>query len=469
MNKIKTAISFLSYVAEDGPFKNRVYLAGGAVRDMQLGLAPKDIDIVVTGGINSGIEFAEYVTKRFGIYKEKSNPVIFKTYGTAMFQLDGVFFNLTSLEDVQVECVAARSEKYSNDSRKPAVSSATLEEDVRRRDFTINSLLINLTSGQLLDLTGLGVSDIKNKIIRTTSDPDLIFSEDPLRMLRAIRFSFKYGFRLDDEILISLSRNNFKIKNISQERIREEFDKILVFPNVSEALELMRETGLLYYFFPELDRCFGVVQGRHHTKDVFAHILDVIENSPTRLEVRLMSLFHDIAKPVTRTIGEDDVIHFYQHEKVGAEMSESIMRRLKYPNDMIDKVKLAVLNHMRLKRSGKDGSKFSDKSLRKFSMAVGDQLENILDLMHSDNISHSSKSSLPDQIPSLRKRFETLYYPVENNRPNIPIDGNDLIMLGLKPSKKFKELLDLAVDKWMENPDISKMELVEIIKERLKQ
>ena len=468
MSKIKTTISFISDVVKDGPFKNRVYLAGGAVRDIQLGLDPKDVDVVVTGDLNSGIEFAEYVTKRFGIYKENSNPVVFRTYGTAMFQLNGIFFDSINLDNVEVECVATRGEKYFNNSRKPEVSSLTLLEDVYRRDFTINSLLINLTSGKLLDLTGLGVSDIKNKIIRTTSDPDLIFSEDPLRILRAIRFSFQYGFSLDDEIITSLSRNNFKIKNISQERIREEFDKILVGPNCSKALELMRETGLLYYFLPELDNCYGVTQGKHHKKDVFGHILDVIDNSPLILDVRLMCLFHDIAKPVTRTVGEDNKVHFYRHEKVGAEMAEKIMRRLKYPNITIDKVKLAVANHMRLKSSGSDGSKFSDKSLRKFSMDVGDQLENILDLMDSDNISHSPSSSLPDQIPSLRKRFETLYYPMKDDRPNIPIDGNDLIELGLKPSKLFKELLDLVVDKWLENPDITKNEALEIVKEKLK-
>lgn len=465
-DKIKTTLSLLSEILQDGEFFDRVFLVGGSVRDMQLGLAPKDIDLVVTGDINSGIDFANYLAKKLGIHRDNSNPVVFPTYGTAKVQLNGVKHQDVDLNDVEIECVATRKEEYSGSSRKPKVFHADLMEDVLRRDFTVNSLLVNLTTNEILDLTGRGIKDIQEGVIATTNDSDFIFSDDPLRMLRAIRFAFKFGWRIEDSILESIKQNASKIKNISQERIRDELNKILVGNNVKKAFNLMRELGLLIHFLPELSDCYEVDQGIHHDKCVFNHILDVVEVSPAALEIRLMALFHDIGKPVAKSIDEGK-IHFYKHDAIGAEMAEKIMRRLKYSNDVTAKVKLAVFNHMRLKRSGKNGSKFSDKALRKFSMDVGDQLENVLDLMHSDNISHSIESSLPDQIPNLRKRFETLYYPVKDDRPNIPIDGNDLIELGLKPSKLFKELLNLIVDKWLENPNITKNEALKIIKEKI--
>lgn len=464
MNKIDLALSFLSENLQSGEYKDRVFLAGGAVRDMELGLKPKDIDLVIDGNLDAGINFAIWITHKFGCYREKTNPVIFKTYGTASFSLSNVKYKGVDLSDVFIECVAPRSEKYSNQSRNPTVSSTSLKEDVFRRDFTINSLLKNLTTGVVLDLTGFGKKDIKNKYIRTTSDPDVIFSEDPLRMLRAIRFAFKYDCEIDSNIISSLKFNSQKIKNISQERIRDELNKILTNNNAKKAFHLLYESGLLYFFLPELCECYGVKQGQHHNEDVFNHILDVVENAPPILEVRLMALFHDIGKPKSKTIGLDGNIHFYKHDKIGSEISEKTMKRLKYPNALVEKVSLAVFHHMYFKKSGADSSLFKDKTLRRFRLKVGDCIDDILELMHSDNISHAESSTLPNQIPSLKERFKNLQLNLQNNKPKLPINGNDLIKLGLKPGPIFKELLDKIEEEWCQDPNISKEQCIEIVK-----
>ena len=461
-NKIKITLSLLSEILQNGDFSNRVFLVGGSVRDMQLGLSPKDIDVVVTGDINSGIDFANYLSKKLVIHKPNSNPVVFPTYGTAKIQLNGVKWQNVDLTNVEIECVATRKEEYSGTSRKPKVFHADLMEDVLRRDFTVNSLLINLTTNELLDLTGRGIKDIQEGVIATTNDSDFIFSDDPLRMLRAIRFAFKFDWKIENSILESIKQNASKIKNISQERIRDELNKILVGNNTKKAFHLMRELGLLVHFLPELNDCYEIKQGIHHNKCVFNHILDVVEATPPILEIRLMALFHDIGKPAAKTIDEGR-IHFYKHDLVGAEMTKNIMRRLKYSNDIIENVELAVLHHMDLKASGKDGSLYKDRSLRRFSLTMGDQLDNILSLMHSDNICHSEKSCMPNQIPNLIQRFRDLKAEQPIEKPNLPINGNDLIKLGLTPGPLFKELLSKVLDAWCENPNITKEEALEII------
>ena len=185
-------------LVKSGPFKGRVFLAGGAVRDMEMGLIPKDLDVVVTGDINSGMEFAVWATKTMGNYKEGSNPVLFPTYGTAKFTLKGITYKGVDLSDMDIESVATRKEEYTYGSRKPKVSSGELYDDITRRDFTVNSLLKDLSSGEILDLTGLGKADIKAGIVRTPLNPDKIFTDDPLRMLRAIRFAVKYQLETSD-------------------------------------------------------------------------------------------------------------------------------------------------------------------------------------------------------------------------------------------------------------------------------
>ena len=459
----KAALEFLSDLIKSGPFKGRVFLAGGAVRDMQLGIDPKDLDVVVTGDINAGMDFAIWATKEMKNYKENSNPVTFPNYGTAKFTLNGIIHNDIDLSDIDIESVATRKEEYTHGSRKPKVSTGELYDDITRRDFTVNSLLKDLSTGEILDLTGMGKNDIQAGIIRTPLNPDKIFTDDPLRMLRAIRFAVKYNWKLPMFMLRGLKKNAAQLPNISQERIRDELNKMLVTGHPSKAIKLMKVTGLLPLVIPELLPAVKMIQNKHHKHDVFQHTLDVLSKTEPVLVQRLMGLFHDIGKTVTKTVEpETGGVHFYGHEMAGERMVEDVMARLKYPRELIDAVKLGVRNHMRLKQAGDIGIKMKDSTLLRFRNEMGGQLDNILKLMHADNIAHSEASSMPQQIAGIRQRLEKLKdIPT---KPKMPISGRDLIEMGLKPGPMFSEIMAAVADAWYQNPDLLKDDALRIAK-----
>lgn len=461
--KEAAALSYLEKLAKSGPFKGRVFLAGGAVRDMEMGITPKDLDVVVTGDITSGMDFAIWATKEMNNYKEGSNPVLFPTYGTAKFTLNGIIHNDIDLSDIDIESVATRKEEYTHGSRKPKVSTGELYDDIIRRDFTTNSLLKDLSTGEILDLTGMGKADIKAGIVRTPLNPDKIFTDDPLRMLRAIRFAVKYNWKLPFFMVKGLKKNAAQLTNISQERIRDELNKMLVTGSPAKAIKLMKVVGLLQYVIPELVPAIKMTQNKHHKHDVFQHTLDVLSKTEPVLVQRLMGLFHDIGKTVTKTVEPDTGgAHFYGHEMAGERMVEDVMVRLKYPRELIDAVKLGVRNHMRLKQSGDVGVKMKDSTLLRFRNEMGEQLDNILKLMHADNIAHSEASSMPQQIAGIRQRLEKL--KDVPTKPKMPISGRDLIASGLKPGPMFSEIMAAVADAWYQNPGLSRDEALEIAK-----
>ena len=459
----KAAEDYLSKMVKRSPFKGKVYIAGGYVRDVVRGVDPKDIDLVVAMP-EGGIKFAEWLTKKIGVYKRGSNPVVYPKFGTAKFMMKGVTHKGQDLSDLDIEAVMTRKEQYRAGDRKPDVSPGTLKQDVERRDFTVNSLLKDLTTGEIKDLTGQGKADIKKGVIRTPLDPDVIFSEDPLRMLRAIRFTVKYGWDLPFFMIKSIKRNARKINNISNERIRDEIDKMLVTKRPKQAMRLLKITGLLQHVMPEVEALAGVKQGKYHTKDVWNHSLDVLEKVPPVLTKRLGALLHDVGKKATQQIVDDDV-HFYTHEKVGAKLAGAILKRLKYPGDIIKRVTTSIEHHMRLKRSGDEGEIISDKALRKVKRTIGDHLEDLLDIMDADNKSHSSKSTQGKQIAGIKMRLKDLEnIPVPTK---LPITGKDLIAMGLKPGPKFKKLLGKVQDAVDANPNLTKQQAMGIIKKEL--
>jgi poly(A) polymerase len=460
--KENAALDYLQKLVQSGPFKGRVYLAGGAVRDMQLGKDPKDLDVVVTGGLDAGMEFAKYATQTMNNYSNGSNPVLFPTYGTAKFTLKGIKHNGFDLSDIDIEAVATRKEKYTTGSRKPEVSAGDLEDDVHRRDFTVNSLLKDLTTGEILDLTGKGKEDIRRGIIQTPLNPDVIFTEDPLRMLRAVRFTMKYDWELPMFMIRALKRNAAQLQNISAERTRDELDKMLVTGSPDRAIKLLRITGLLNYIIPEFKTAYKMTQNVHHKRDVFGHTLDVMKGTDPVLLQRLMALFHDIGKTVTRSVTPTGV-HFYGHEDVGADMTRDIMRRLKYPTELIDAVVSGVANHMKLKHGGDDAVQLSDKTLRKFKIALGDKLEDVLNVIHADNTAHSEASSMPNQIVNVRNRLKGLEASTPSE-PKLPITGKDLIDMGVKPGPIFSKILAAVTEKWYENPNITTQQALHIAK-----
>lgn len=458
------ALDYLGTIIKNSPFAGKVFLAGGAVRDEILGKPVKDIDIVVAMP-DGGIEFAKWITKKVGAYKEGANPVIYPRFGTAKFNLRGVKYNDIDLSGVDIESVMTRGEKYETGSRKPEVVYADLKADAERRDLTVNSLFKDLVTGEIKDLTGRGLQDIKDGVVRTPLDPDTTFADDPLRMLRAVRFAVKYNWKMPKELVAALKRNADSLKNISAERIQDEFNKILMTDQPDVGIKLLSYTGLNRHVIPELDAARNVRQNEHHEHDVYDHILEVVRKSPKNIISRLSALFHDIGKPDTKSVGDDGRVHFYDHETRGAEMARVAMRRLKYSNDIIDSVTNVVENHMRLKFAGNDGLGVSDKVLRKFMAKLGSDLPAALDMMHADNISHKGPSAMPDQIPSIQSRISDLSTQQTDTKPKLPINGNDIMRtLDLTPGPILKHLLQAVEDAWYENPSIDAKTAMDIAK-----
>lgn len=460
MTNEEIVLDFLKNLIKGTEWENKLLAVGGYVRDEIMGLKPKDLDFIINGDLDSGIKFSIWLTQKLGNYKEDSNPVIYPRFGTSKVSLNHNKFNLPAID---LEFVAPRKETYTPGSRKPRVTDGDLMDETLRRDLTINSLMKNVSTGEIMDLSGKGISDIKNKIIRTTSDPEIIFKEDPLRMLRAIRFCVKYDFKIEKDILRNISKNAELITTISSERISDELNKILVSPNPAKGIRLLKITGVLSYIMNEFNDTFGMKQNKHHTDDVFKHSMSVLSNTPPNLKSRLIALFHDIGKTLTRTVDEKGEVHFYGHEKEGVKVARSIMTRLKYPNELIDAVASGIENHMYLKHGGDDATKISDKTLRKFMSSVGDNLEYILDVIHADNISHSDESALPNQINIVRERLKKLNSEITSSNEKLPINGDDLIKLGLKPSPLFKTILDAIKDAWYENPNLTKEDALKIV------
>jgi poly(A) polymerase len=450
---------FLRNLIRGTEWEGKVFIAGGYVRDYVMGKDPKDLDLMVNAQ-NGGIEFAKWITKRVGNFKEGSNPVTFPRFGTAKFNLNGMSHNGIDLSGMDIESVMPRSETYVAGSRKPDVGFADLQGDAERRDLTVNSLFKNLSTGEILDLTGKGMDDLKNGIVRTPLDPDKTFADDPLRMLRVVRFYAKYNWNIPMNIVRALKRNASKLQTISAERIQDELNKMLLTSNPHKAVKMLKVTDLLQHVIPEMKLAVKMTQNHHHKMDVFGHTLDVLKTTSPKLVPRLMALFHDIGKVATRSVTPSGV-HFYEHEHVGANMAETIMKRLKYPNELINAVKIGVENHMRLKHGGDAAVNLSDKTLRRFVSDVGEQLEHILEVIHADNIAHSEASSMPNQIELVRGRLTNLN--TTSKKPALPINGNDLkTELGLSPGPHFSKILSAITEKWFENPNISREEALTI-------
>lgn len=411
------------------PYENRLWLVGGAVRDKLLEKPePNDFDIVLEG---DALKLAEFLRVRS---VTKMAPVVYPRFGTAMVRV----------EASTIELITARRESYQAKSRKPEVERATLEEDARRRDFTVNTLLENLHTGEIRDPLGQGMADLQAKVLRTPLEPRATFFDDPLRMLRAVRFKQQLGFEFVPGVAEAIREEAARLKVISEERIRDEWCKMLVMPGAGTSMKELRDLGLLSQFAPEVLEMIGVEQGSYHHLDVWEHSLLVLDKAgPGNLTLSLGALLHDIGKPRTRSEDKNGNTRFFGHEALGADMAVSLLRRLKFSNEQIAPVALLVKNHMRL------GSmpRFTDAAARRLLRDLGGEVEDLLALVAADAESLRPGLKTIDLEP-IRRKLETVTRTTPARSLESPLSGEEIMeLLHLQPGPEVGRVKQMLLDK----------------------
>ena len=455
INKIKELI-------KGSVFEGKVYIVGGFVRDAILGKPIKDVDIVVEAP-DGGIGFATWLAYHTNCHVQGKNPCLFPTYGTAKLQLTSI----KEISDIELECVQTRKEKYNKESRNPATAFGSIQEDAMRRDLTINALYYNISTDKICDFTKHGMEDIENHLIRSTGDPNMIFDDDPLRILRVVRFANRLGWPIEKNTWVGMIKNSKRVSILTQERVTDELNKILLSDNPSDALIKLDRCNVLHKVLPSLTMSKHIYQDLRPKRTLFEHVLQTIDKTPKVLETRLAALFHDIGKLTTYEK------NFMFHSQVGADMAEEVMRAMKYSNAIISTVKKAIETHEEFS-SYMSNSVPRPSVIRKFVVKFDGNdkdLDIALDLIHANNITqmYGKKIKL---VPGIRQKIAELDKKSQNQsgkRLTIPINGKDIMAeFNMRPGPALGLIMDKVKSKVIDNPDITKEELFKYVEEYLK-
>ena len=429
----KEIISYLRKIIEKTEWEGKVFSVGGCVRDLLLRNEIKDIDLVIEVP-EGGLKFTEWLKSNDYL---KGDPVLYPNYGTSMFRLK-------EYPDYPLEAVCTRKERYPDPStRNPETAYGTLKEDCFRRDLTINALYHNISTNKIIDLAG-GINDMRDRILRTTSNPEVIFEDDPLRILRIIRFWGRLGneWRIEKSILEAMEKLNGRLGILSMERISSELLQILCPKEASKCLVLMAKTGVLSVLLPQIEALRACKQGPQHFGDVFEHTLAVIEKVRPREDLRLAALLHDSGKPRCITF-KDGIPKFYQHEVISGDVAKEVMSYLKLSNEIQHKVEFLVRYHMIFKQCGDNAERLKRKKLRSYLNSWGEEnTTDLLELIDADNKSHSKDFCLPDQVIRIKEMIgeERSWFTYK-----LPITGEDIMRVkGIEPGplvKRYKKYL----------------------------
>jgi poly(A) polymerase len=407
-----------------------VFIVGGYVRDMILNRESNEIDFLIIG---EGERYAKLFAEKLGI----NNINIFRNFGTAHFKFG----------DFDFEFVGARKESYKRNSRKPEIIVGSFEEDISRRDFTINTLAVSINNkdfGTLVDQFN-GLDDIEGKIIKTPLDPLTTFDDDPLRILRAFRFASQLDFTVENSTFAAAGKMRKRLKIVSQERITDEFMKILSAPEPSKGLKLLYESGVMRIIFPEIDNLGGVEQRNDfHHKDVFLHTCEVVDNISQvsgNVWLRFAALVHDIAKPQTKKFVEGTGWTFHGHDEIGARMMKSIFRKMKLPFSKLDYVTKLVRLHLRPIALAKE--EVTDSAIRRLIVAAGEDLEDLITLCRAD-ITSKNRDKVFRYLENYEKVMKKVWEVEEKDKLRAfqsPVRGETIMeVCNLKPSKKVGEI-----------------------------
>ena len=488
---------FLGELIKGTEWEGHVYTVGGCVRDELMGCEIKDIDLCVSLP-SGGIRFAEWLRdKRYAM----KGVTVYPNYGTAML-------HLKAFPDVELEFVQTRKEKYIDHScRNPETAFGSIEEDCMRRDLTINALYTNVSTGEVVDITGKGVNDIRNHVVRTPAAPDLTYDDDPLRILRCIRFASRYGWEIEQDTYDGMVRNVQRLAIITKERVRDELDKMLTCQHPVMAMELLRSTGAMHYVIPELEETYGleergerreergqileerglVLEERGERREergqilqergqmrgcegtVWEHTLAVLEHLRSdRLELRMAALLHDIGKIRVYTV-DDGKVHFPKHELAGADMIDGILRPLKYSVDFIKELTFLVKHHTVCTGWGAECEHAKDKELRRLQYLCGteERFRDLMLLVDADNNAHAADHCMLHQVELILRRTEEMKAAgTAMFGYKLPLNGRDVMeVMGLQPGPEVKKYLDYLLELAFAHPLSDKEETIKHLKE----